>query len=264
MASNRRTLRLRSRRVAEGYWDASRQPLHILVFLLPLVIAYEAGLLWLLRSDQGVLTIKVHRMLLQVFDAFGINIAGGLSLPGIALVVVLLLWHVLTRKPWNIDLRVIGLMALEAVVWTLPLLVIAQVIAQATPAAAVTGGPESMLGSLGVFQKIMVSLGAGLYEELVFRMLFIALLHAILVDIGKATHELGAGVAIVVSAVFFTYYHFAGGGIVDHPVQRAIFYAVAGLFFGTVYVMRGFGIVVAVHALYDIVTLLFLQGGGES
>jgi membrane protease YdiL (CAAX protease family) len=248
--------RTRSRRGTDGYLEASKQPLHILLFLLPLVIAYEAGLVWTLRSEHGVLTIKVHKMLLQMFDALGINIAGGLSVPGILLVVVLLVWHILTRAPWKADFKVVGTMALETIAWTVPLLVAMQVIAR-IPLLSVGDHPEAMLGSLGVIQKILVSIGAGLYEEMVFRMLFIAVIHAILVDVGRASHQVGAGIAIAVSAACFAYYHFAGG-VVDEPARRVIFYSIAGVYFGVLYVTRGFGIAAAVHALYDVFTLLLL------
>ncbi len=247
----------RTRRGIEPYSEASKQPLPILVFLLPLIAAYEVGLLWLLRSEHGVQTIMAHKMLLRVFDVFGLTAVGGLSVPGIALVVILLVWQVLVRRPWTVDGKTIGTMALESMVWVVPLLVLAQVVDRlplANPASA-----ESVLGSMGVTQKILVSIGAGLYEELVFRMFLIAAIHAILVDIGRATNKVGAIVAIGVSAVCFAYYHFAGGLQFDRPRQQLVFFSLAGLYFGVLYVMRGFGIAVAVHAFYDIVTLLLLQ-----
>jgi hypothetical protein len=45
----------------------------------------------------------------------------------------------------------------------------------------------------------------------------------------------------------------AGGGI---DWRLLAFYCAAGLYFATLFVTRGFGIVVAVHALYDIVVLV--------
>jgi len=68
----------------------------------------------------------------------------------------------------------------------------------------------------------------------------------------------GAAIGVAVSAALFTIYHplrDAAGAI---SLQRAAFYLVAGLYFGAVYLLRGFGIVVAVHALYDIITAVFL------
>ena len=102
------------------YWQTSRRPLQILVFLLPLVIAYEIGLAWMLRSDAGVLTNKAHESLLSFFEILGVPAAGGLYIGGLVIIVVLFLWHLLNRDPWRVDLGVAGYMALESVILTVP------------------------------------------------------------------------------------------------------------------------------------------------
>ncbi len=242
-----------------GYWYAARKPLQILAFLLPLVITYELGLALLLRSDQGVLTNKAHETLLGFFDRLGVPAAGGLYLGGVVIVVVMLIWHLLTRDRWRIEPSTVGLMALEALALTLPLLVLGQVISQA--ALAATTGPvalDDQLASLGVSSKMAISVGAGLYEELLFRMVLIAVIHTLLVDAAKLSQAVGATAAVVVSAAAFTIYHpveAASGGV---SIRKVAFYFLAGLYFGGIYVLRGFGIVVAVHAFYDIVTVLLL------
>jgi hypothetical protein len=247
-----------------SYWVASKQPLPILSFLLPLVIAYEAGLALLLRSSEGVLTNKAHETLLRFFDAFGLPASGGLYLGGAAIVVVLLVWHVLTRDPWRIDLATPGFMALESLLLTLPLIVLGVVIGSSAAATAAGGGSTPTdLNAMSVWERIAIAVGAGLYEELLFRMLLIALLHTLLVDVGKMGAATGAGIAIAVSAVAFTVYHpLADPRAPDAGVsiRRVAFYFLAGLYFGAVFVLRGFGIVVGVHALYDILVVTTLYG----
>lgn len=246
-----------------AYWNVARRPLQILAFLLPLIVVYEFSLIMLLRSEHGVITNNAHISLLRFFEAFGVAPTSGFYLGGVAVVVVLLVWHVLNRDPWRIDYGALGLMALESLALTLPLLIIGQLImrllamnlgfAQADPSA---------LGNLGVLSKIAISVGAGLYEELMFRMLLIALVHTLLVDIGKASHGLGAAIAVVVSAAAFTAYHPLATATGSMSAQKVAFFFVAGVYFGAVYVMRGFGIVVAVHALYDVITFSLLTPAG--
>ncbi len=249
------------------YWDQSRLPLQILIFLLPLIVAYEIGLALVLRRDGDVLTNQAHRTILEFFDSFHIGLTGGLLLGGVLVVVILLAWHVLARERWRWSARVAGLMLVESVMLALPLLVIGQVIQQFgntnTPLAATwlalqqgaSASSEVALGDLGLAAGIAIAIGAGIYEELVFRMMLIAIVHTILVDIAKASHMIGAGVAVVVSAAAFAFYHplrDAGGSIMP---LRLTFYLAAGLYFGLVYVARGFGIVVGVHAIYDIIAI---------
>ena len=251
-----------------SYWVACKQPLPILWFLLPLIVAYEAGLALLLRSSEGVLTNKAHETLLQFFDTFGLPASGGLFLGGAAIVVVLLVWHVLTREPWRFELATPGLMAVESLVLTIPLIVMGVVIGSSSVAAAPGGGPgPTDLTAMSAWERVAISVGAGLYEELLFRMLLIAILHTLLVDVGKLRSATGAGIAIVVSAVAFTVYHpladpnAASAGV---SVQRIAFYFLAGLYFGAVYVLRGFGIVVGTHALYDILVVTVLSGAADA
>jgi len=247
-----------------AYWNVSKRPLQILTFLLPLILLYELSLVMLLRSEHGVLTNNAHKTLLKFFAAFGVAPSSGFYLGGIAVVVVLLVWHVLNRDEWTVDYRAAGLMALESLALTLPLLVLGQLITRLLAVSwlvADTGGAgtAASLGDLGVLSKFAISVGAGLYEELMFRMLLIAIVHTLLVDVGKATHQMGAIIAVFVSAAAFTAYHplFTATGSLS--AQKMAFYFVAGLYFGAVYVMRGFGIVVAVHALYDIITFSLLS-----
>ncbi|MHC4128602.1 MAG: CPBP family intramembrane glutamic endopeptidase [Planctomycetota bacterium] len=245
----------------------SRQPLRILSFLLPLIVAYEVGLALVLRSSEGVLTNKAHETLLRFFDAFGLPASGGLFLGGAAIVVVLLVWHVLNRDPWRLDLATPGFMALESLALTIPLIVLAVVIGSSSAAAAAGGGAlPTDLNAMSIWERVAISVGAGLYEELLFRMLLIALLHTLLVDVGKFSSATGAGIAIVVSALAFTVYH----PLVDPlepdagvSVRRVAFYFLAGLYFGAVFVVRGFGIVVGVHALYDILVVTTLFGDAD-
>lgn len=258
MKSKRATVTALDRHAAAvAYFDASKKPLQILVFLLPLVIAYEIGLAFFLPTGEGVvITVKAHQTLLRFFDTFGITAGGGLYLGGAALVLVLLIWHVLTKDKWKIDTAAWGLMAAESVVLTIPLIVLAQVIlpssagSEAVATSLAMAAPE--LGSLSIWSQFAISVGAGLYEELLFRMLLIAVIHTLLVDVMKISASNGAIIAVIISAIAFTIYH---------PLDETgsmVFYFLAGLYFGSVYFVRGFGIVVGVHAVYDIIMVSML------
>lgn len=251
----------------DDYGFLSTRPLHILVFLLPLVIAYEVGSAVFLAGDQAgaARMIRAERLLSSFFEVFGV---GGLYLPGLLLVVVLLIWHVLTRDPWRVKFPVPAWMTVESVFWTMPLLVIGQMVFrlfQSPPqlvapvlAGGVTGSSEATLGALSKPALATIAFGAGLYEELLFRLVGIAVIHAIAADVLRIKDGPAKAIAIFISAAAFALYHdvmLASGGL--DPARLAIF-TLAGLYFGTIFVLRGFGIVVAVHALYDLAVLVLL------
>jgi membrane protease YdiL (CAAX protease family) len=237
----------------DSYWARSLRPLHMLVFLLPLVAAYELGsLLFLTDPAAGIQrSVEAYRLLGDFFHAFGIV---GLFLPGIALVAVLLTWHLMLKDRWRVELSTLAGMLLESIAWTIPLLVLAAITDHARSLAlAAAGTSGEPLGDLSVMSRLAIAIGAGLYEEMLFRLVGIALLHVILVDLIQMPKRVGAATAIVLSALAFAIYHRP-----DLPSEwgKLLFFTLSGIYLGTVYTMRGFGIVVGTHAMYDILVLV--------
>ncbi len=239
----------------QPYLVASRRPLPILFFLLPLILAYELCLAVFLRHGDGVLTNKAHETLLGFFNAFGIAPTGGLFLGGAVIVVVLVIWHLLEHDPWRFDPVVPAFMALESIVLAIPLIVVGVVIANRHLAA--TPGSVDIAG-LGLLDQLAISIGAGLYEELLFRMLLIAVVHTLLVDLARLPAGAGGAMAVSLSAAAFCWYHLPG------DLGSGVFYFLAGLYFGTVFLWRGFGIVAGVHAVYDVIVVLLMKTAGSA
>ena len=237
--------------IEDSYWLTSRRPLEMLVFLIPFILLYEICLVFVLRNDQGTITNRAHKWLVRYFD-FAIPEEIGLSFPSMVIFVVLLLWHVLSRHAWRPSWPTIGLMVVESALLTLPLVVLSRFVHELVPMA---GQAEPILRGLGPMGLIAISIGAGLYEELLFRMLLFFLVHAFVVDLLRFSSVIGTVLAIILSAILFALYHPPVGPEATYTTARAFFYVSAGLFFGVIYVFRGFGIVVAVHAFYDLITL---------
>lgn len=248
----------------DDYPYLSTRPLHILLFLLPLVIVYEIGSATLLSDDQGnaAKIIRAERLLSSFFELFGV---GGLYLPGVLLVVVLLLWHFFSGDRWRVKWGVLPGMLVESVLWSLPLLVIGQMVFRALGGHAGFSMPaQAALVVAPALQELprsalaVISIGAGLYEELLFRLVAIAAVHAVAADILRISDASSKVIAVVVSALLFALYHdvaLPAGGV--DPARLGI-YILAGVYFGAVYVLRGFGIVVATHVLYDMTVLVLL------
>jgi len=238
------------------------RPLHMLAFLAPLVVLYELGSIrYLTTSEAGERqTILAERLLGEFFELFG---AVGLMLPGAALLTVLLIWHVLLGDRWRIRPGVLGGMALESFAWTMPLLVLAAVHSGAAErvAAAAAPDPAAGLASLEWQARLTIAIGAGLYEEMLFRLVLIALLHTVFADLLRFGQGIAAALAVAGAAVAFGLYHdttLPTGGT-DWP--KLLFLTAAGGYLGAVYILRGFGIVAGTHAVYDIMVLVLLPSG---
>lgn len=252
---------------ADDYWTLSARPLHTLVFVTPLVLLYEIGsILYLTDLDSGTQkVIRAEKLLSQFLNVFGVV---GLLVPGLAMLGVLLIWHVVSRDRWQVRPLVTLGMLLEAALWALPLLVLGAAVKRAavlTGAAAMQVGPSMAAADVHALPwqaRLTISLGAGLYEELLFRLVAIAALHFLVKDLLRLSETLARAVAILGSALAFAFYHDAT--VVAGAVQWStlLFYTAAGVYFACIYLFRGFGIVVMAHALYDVIVLVLLDRGG--
>ena len=251
-----------------SYTHLSRAPLHILAFLAPLIILYEIGsVLFLTETELGTgaetaTDSKARRLLADLVDTLG---TPGLMLPALLLVAVLLAQHVIRRDKLRLYPRTLAVMWLEAALWTLPLLVLGQLLFRllggdaplTNPAAAVAQATpsEAALVALPLGARISIAIGAGLYEELLFRLIGIAAVHAFLHDLLRLPRKHAGAAALILTSVAFAWYHSPAEGMLS---AHAGFYTAAGLFFGFLYLARGLGIAVAVHVLYDLAVLVIL------
>ncbi len=241
----------------DAYLVQSREPLTILCFLLPLLVAYEVLLLVALRSTGGLITPDAHRWILTLFEAFELGTVG-LWLPGVLVAVVLLAWHIVERRPTRCDGSFVGLMWSESLVLALPLLVLSQAVLRIPAEATAAAGVE--FAELPLSARIAVSVGAGIYEELLFRLGLIGLLLVVFEDVLGTPRRTAVAIAVGLSAVAFMAYHplrGEGGGIMP---SRVVFYLGAGVYFGILYAARGFGIAVGAHAAYDILAAVLASG----
>jgi membrane protease YdiL (CAAX protease family) len=225
----------------ERYWVESRQPLASLAFIAPLLAIYEVGVLWL-----GVHPNGAHDLMQRFLDLFGFSPRVLSLLLPILVVAILLGQHHLTRRPWRLSAGVLAAMAAESIALGVFLRVI-NFAQNEFIAMAIRGKIQEAIGYLG----------AGIYEELLFRLILLSLL-VWLFRRGGASPRASMILAIAVSSVLFSAAHHVGP-YGEWPIRwpRFLFRAVAGVFFALVYVYRGFGIAAGSHAAYDIVAGVF-------
>src|SRR6185503_3428586 len=98
----------------------------------------------------------------------------------------------------------------------------------------------------------------GIYEELLFRVLLVSGL----VALGQALQwrrPVAVTVAVVVSAIIFSSFHYIGPYGDRLELSSFVFRMIAGMMFSVLYVARGFGITAWTHALYDVALALLLR-----
>lgn len=189
-------------------------------------------------------SLTAPRLLGQFFALFGVT---GVHLPAIAVIGSLMGMHLARRHdPWAPEFKLYAVMVAESFILAVPLFVLMTVLVREP---MITAALSSI--NWEMWQKNMViAIGAGIYEELLFRLVAIALIHLVAKDLLKLPDEVSMIAAVGLSSLGFALIHFTG---THNPftMTKMLFYSVAGLYFAAVYLCRGFGIVVAVHAFYD-------------
>jgi len=255
--------------VYAGYWDRAQWPLQGLYFLLPLLVMYELGTFLLAPEGRDRLPpILAETLLGKCFQSLGVT---GVHLPAVIVVVVLFCMHLVRRHPWRPELKLYGVMWIETFFWALPLFVFQLVLVRelAASGGALQAFAEPLLSPASTAtywrENMIFSVGAGIYEELLFRLIGIALLHTLFVDVLALPEKHGGAATILLSALAFGIYHFIlidpsrtlGFVIQGFDWGQFAFYTLAGVYLAMIYLVRGFGLVVGTHALYDVMVVWY-------
>lgn len=239
----------------ERYWRASREPRYSLLFAFPLLLLYEGLAAVLpLRETHGVRN-GADVMLKSVFFALA-----GPRGPLLFEVLLIgwcgwLVWRDLRRRGSRLRPRWFAAMAAESLVLALLFGVVVGMLT-ARLLGAMGGLAIAPMARLDIWTRLMVSLGAGLYEELLFRVILVSAL----AFVGQRLFRwrtVPAGVfAAVVGALLFAAAHYIGPYGDRLALGSFLFRFLGGLFFSGLYLVRGFGIDAWTHALYDVLLLL--------
>jgi microcompartment protein CcmK/EutM len=191
-------------------------------------------------------------LLKTVFVAFGGR--NGVTAFGVLLLLggVWTVWRDRQRHAGPLKLGVLAAMLAESVAYAAVLGSVVATVASALLSGvglAVVQAPARV--PLPLASQLVVSLGAGIYEELVFRVLLVSGLVALGALLGWK-RPVALAVAVVASALIFAGFHYIGPLGDQLTLASFTFRAVAGLALSGLFAARGFGITAWTHALYDV------------
>lgn len=213
-----------------------------LALTLPLFLAYHLGVVFLpVRNAADVVTRELVTLADDNLAAYG-----GLTLAiGMVFVGVL----ALIGRQQELRLHRFVWILLEGVLYAVAMRLLAGYVVGSLKLA---GGAEPT----GLFAAVVLSLGAGFYEEIAFRVIAFGLgarllrLFAEPISEGKA--QLMTMVWAVVAAFGFSAWHYVGPLGDPFELRSFVFRWVCGLVFTVIYAFRGFAPVVWTHTVYDV------------
>jgi membrane protease YdiL (CAAX protease family) len=237
------------------YLEESRRPGVALGFILPILIAYEMGVQVMNLGRQQYIINAADRYIKVALGELGFF---GPMLSALTIVLTLLFMHAHRQLPWRLHRPTLPLMLLESVVVSLPLFALKEAVWYVMLATELPG--ESLA------ERLILSLGAGIYEEFLFRLLLLGGLLQLgrwLAARCRRAREPSGGaavaaqvLAVVVSAGLFALIHHLGPHGEPFRLRFFAFRMVAGVYFAYLCLARGLGIAVGAHTAYDVMLLL--------
>lgn len=276
-----------------SYLERTSRPIYAIVFLLPFIVFYEVGT-FLINTDvlnQSQIRVVAFVWLQNMLGALGFGSKFAWVAPPLAVVLILVALQITSRKRWRFWLGDVLPMAIECILLAVPLIVLTLFLRSsvgqqgdisrfdnptiqtsfislpscsllANNSMSSTGQADSIEPGQSLLARIVTGIGAGIYEELVFRLILICLLMLLFQDALKFTHKNSIILSVLISAALFSAHHyiiFLDGQFGQTAVfnwTEFFFRTLAGIYFAVLFAIRGFGITAGTHAFYDIIATI--------
>jgi membrane protease YdiL (CAAX protease family) len=218
----------------DSYFERTSRPFYAAIFLLPFIIFYEIGTIAIntdvLMSSQ--VRVVAFVWLQNFLEYLGFASKFAWVAPPIAVLVILFSLQIASRKSWKLWPQDLWQMAAESIILAIPLIVLSLFLitttvpkkeqgqtaaaavtkiqfvnSAAAPAGAGTVGEAKGAESTNMLADIVTGIGAGIYEELVFRLILISVLVILLADVGGMSQNRAIVISVVISAALFSAHH---------------------------------------------------------
>ena len=231
-----------------SYLHHSRSALYSFIFTLPLFFIYETGILFLSNEDIVIIRNGADFLLKNILESFGIF---GLYSLGIVFFIGFLVSYIIYFRSddnKNIKAEYLFIMMLESIFWSVILYFL------------LSKFMLVLMNPIGktIIQQVTLAIGAGIYEEFLFRVILISGLSFVIGFIFLWDDILVKMSALIVSAAIFSAFHFFGDYGDFFSIELFLIRFVAGIILGLLYYFRGFGITATSHSIYDLIVLIQL------
>jgi membrane protease YdiL (CAAX protease family) len=237
-----------------AYLRRSRTAWYSFLFVLPLLVLYQVGVVVTNLGQETTVVNGADALLQAALRSLG---AGGWITSAWFLAALAGLW-IYRKDPQAraepVQPRTFGLMLAESALYAALFGGLVASIVRALMPWVDTGlqiGP-----SLGFGRSLTLSLGAGLYEELVFRVIGMGGLYWLLRRAFSVQEAPAAWSAVLVSSLIFSLFHYIGPLGDAFQLSSFLFRFIAGIVLAVLYQWRGFGIAAYTHALYDVLVVI--------
>jgi hypothetical protein len=255
----------------DSYLERTSRPIYAVLFLLPFIVIYEIGTIAINTDilNRSQIRVVAFVWLQRWLDSLGFAGSFAWIAPGLVVIIILLSQQITSGKQWKIWFFDFFPMIIECILMAIPLIVLTlflnslivpdNAVLQNASFEIVNLASGSPAAGHSVWANIVTGIGAGIYEELVFRLILICLLMMLFQDVFKLSHTNAVMLSVFISAGLFSAHHhidfLSGRENQADPFDWAkfAFRTMAGIYFAFLYAIRGFGITAGTHSFYNII-----------
>jgi len=229
------------------YYKSSKTPFYSFLFVVPLMMTYEIAAFVLNKSDIEGLRNGADVVTKQILSLFGMAGFYGFSIL-VLIILIALFYHEMKKKDFILRYRVLFIMVGESLLY-------------ATIFGFIVGKITRIIlqfpVSFSLKHQLVLSLGAGVYEEFLFRVVLITLFGLIFRKVVGLKRSTSLVLSVIISSLIFSGFHHVGFYGEPFLLQTFVFRFIGGVLLSILYVSRGFGITAYTHSFYD----LLIVGG---
>ena len=225
------------------YLTRSRNLPKSFLFILPLLVFYEIGIVLYGSEIKNTADVIVKKP----FEIFG----DSATLAFNSLIIIISLCSIFyIEKKNRLSCVIFVPMFLESAAYAFSLGYIILFFVHGYLPFAITN-----LYVQSFIKGIIICLGAGIYEEILFRLLLLSAFYLLLVKVLKINAIAGSLFSILICACIFSIMHYIGTASDSFSINSFLFRLVAGIVLSAIFVFRGLGIAVYTHAIYDVLVI---------
>jgi hypothetical protein len=224
------------------YFDLTRDLAVSLILVLPLLVVYQVGLFAIGHKAINGADF-VTRL---IYPEYGLK---GLVVFNLSVVAVFLAAIIRLERRGRFRASLFLPLALESGVYASLLGTVILFIMRKSFILGIGGIDHSV-------RALVLSIGAGVNEEIFFRLLLLGVFQYLFADFLGMKDRPAAVVSVIASSLLFSAAHYVGAHGDPLEVVSFVYRFLAGVIFALIYRFRSFAVAAYTHAIYDILVLV--------
>ncbi len=240
----------------KSYWQQSKSPFYSLIFTIPLLVTYEIMIFSFNHSD--IIGLRngadvLFRQFFAIFDIYGFYLVGFVVLSALLVSYYFYSKHETYGKFQG---KFFILMILESLLYALIMFIVVDKIGKYLMAISSSNVFPAEGANPDTNRLIALALGAGVYEEFIFRVVLVSGCLFFLRDLLKLNPLISVILSVLFASFVFSIFHYLGDFGEVFEVKSFLVRFGAGIFLSVLYTLRGYGITAYTHTFYDLIVII--------